>query len=87
MERGQLKVRTILPFFGGRISTAKEPNVIYDLTCLVFTISVTSQKSIIELRNTLRKTDSQDTAPGIIIFSDFLNLTLSTRDHLFLEFA
>jgi hypothetical protein len=41
--------------FSGRISTAKGPKVICDLTFLVyFTISALSQKSIIELRNTLK---------------------------------
>jgi hypothetical protein len=40
----------------------------------LYIISVISQKSIIELRNTLSKKDSQDTAPGILIFSDLLNL-------------
>jgi hypothetical protein len=46
-----------------------------DLTILVHcTISALSPKSIIELRNTLSKTDSQDTAPEILKFSDLLNL-------------
>ncbi len=58
----------------GRISTAKGPKVICDLTFWVyFTISALSQKSIIELRNTLSKIDSQDTAPGILKFWDLLN--------------
>ncbi len=64
-------------FLSGRISTAKGPKVICDLTFWVcFTISTlhVSQKSIIELRNTLGKIDSQDTAPGILKFSDLLNL-------------
>jgi hypothetical protein len=46
-----------------------------DLTFLVYcTMSVISQKSRIELRNNLSKPDSQDTAPGILKFSDLLNL-------------
>jgi hypothetical protein len=64
-----------LHFFSGRISTAKGPKVTCDLTFWVYcTILALSQKSIIELRNTLSKTDSQDTAPGILKFSDLLNL-------------
>ncbi len=49
---------------------------ICDLSFLGYcTISVISQESIIELRNTLSKTDSQDTSSGILKFSDLLNLT------------
>jgi hypothetical protein len=52
-----------------------KPKVICDRTFWVYcTISALSQKSIIELRNTLSKTDSQDTAPGILKFIDLLNL-------------
>jgi hypothetical protein len=59
------------------ISTAKGTKVICDLTFWVYcTISALSQKSIIQLINTLSKRDSQDTAPGILKFSDLLNLTL-----------
>ncbi len=65
-----------VPFFSGRISIAKGPKVMSDLTYLVYcTISVISQKSISELRNTLSQTDLQDTAPGILRVSDLLNLT------------
>jgi hypothetical protein len=38
------------------------------------TLSVISQEGIIEIRNTLSKINSQDAAPGILIFSDLLNL-------------
>jgi hypothetical protein len=65
----------MLHFFSGRISTAKGTKVICDLTFWVYyTISAQSKKSIIQLRNTLSKTDSSDTAPGILKFSDLLNL-------------
>jgi hypothetical protein len=37
------------------------------------TISEISQTSTIELRNTLSKTDSQVTAPGILTLSDLSN--------------
>ncbi len=48
-----------------------------DLTFWVYcTISSLIQKCIIELRNTLSEIDSQDTAPGILKFSDLLNLSI-----------
>ncbi len=75
IERVPWEVRTILHFLSGRIISAKGPKVICDHTFWIyFTISALSQKSIIELRNTLSKIDSQDTAPGILKFRDLLNL-------------
>ncbi len=56
-------------------STAKRPKVIRDLAFLVYcTSSVISiyKKNIIELRNTDNKTNSEDTTPGILIFSEAL---------------
>jgi hypothetical protein len=77
IDRGQCEVRTILALFTGRISTAKGPRSYVTLLFLFYcTISGINQKSIIELSNTLSKTDSQNTAQGKLIFSDLLKLKL-----------
>ncbi len=68
-------MRTILPFSRGRITTPKGPKDMYDLTFLVYcTISVVSQKSIIELRNTSAKQIHKTLLQGILKFSHLLNL-------------
>jgi hypothetical protein len=46
IERGQCEVRTILPFFSDKISTAMGSKVICDLTLLFYcAISVKSKKA------------------------------------------
>ncbi len=64
-------------------STAKRPKVICDLTFLVYCASsVRSIKNIIELRNTENKTDSEDTTPGILIFSKVLYIFFKSNSLL-----